>query len=88
MTIPQSNKLLQKMIGLFASVRDFMKRFRKPFLSALKSKNLLVPCWEEVLADALHAMRSLLGTVTNCTPHETMFNNDCQSSTKKHLFPD
>ncbi|KAJ8885719.1 hypothetical protein PR048_011917 [Dryococelus australis] len=32
-----------------------------------------VSCWEEVLYDALHAVRSLLCTAINCTPHEQMF---------------
>ena len=41
---------------------------------ALKSKNLSLSAWEHVLPDALHSIRSLLCTATNCTPHERMFN--------------
>jgi hypothetical protein len=37
---------------------------------ALKSRNLSVSNWQIVLPDALHCIRSLLCTVTNCTPHE------------------
>ena len=41
---------------------------------ALKSKELPLSAWELVLPDALHSIRSLLCTATNCTPHERMFN--------------
>lgn len=37
---------------------------------ALKDNDLPVECWQEVLSDALHSIRSLLSTATNCTPHE------------------
>lgn len=37
---------------------------------ALKSKQLPTTHWESVLGEALHAIRSLLCTSTNCTPHE------------------
>ena len=40
---------------------------------ALKSKDLPLSSWECVLPDALHSIRSLLCTATNCTPHERMF---------------
>jgi transposase InsO family protein len=40
---------------------------------SLKSKDLPITKWEEVLDDALHAIRSLLCTSTNCTPHERFF---------------
>ncbi|KER23840.1 hypothetical protein T265_14560, partial [Opisthorchis viverrini] len=40
---------------------------------ALKSHNLPPSRWESVLPDALHSLRSLLCTVTNCTPHERLF---------------
>ena len=40
---------------------------------ALKSRNLPPTHWEVVLTDALHSIRSLLCTATNCTPHERMF---------------
>ena len=37
---------------------------------ALKSKNLPIENWQDVLPDVLHSMRSLLCTSTNATPHE------------------
>lgn len=37
---------------------------------ALKSKNMEQGEWEAVLADSLHAIRTLLCTATNETPHE------------------
>ena len=40
---------------------------------ALKSRNLPPTQWESVLCDALHTLRSLLCTATNCTPHERIF---------------
>ena len=40
---------------------------------ALKSRNLPQSCWQDVLPDALHSIRSLLCTATNSTPHERMF---------------
>ena len=40
---------------------------------ALKTRNLPIECWELVLGDALHSIRSLLCTATNQTPHERMF---------------
>lgn len=40
---------------------------------ALKTKNLQTRDWEEVLQEALHSIRSLLCTATNCTPHERFF---------------
>ena len=30
-------------------------------------------CWEDVLPDALHSIRSLLCTATNTTPHDRLF---------------
>ena len=40
---------------------------------SLKSRGLEISQWEAVLYDALHSIRSLLCTETNCTPHERMF---------------
>lgn len=40
---------------------------------ALRTKNLSTEEWEKVLPQALHSIRSLLCTATNCTPHERMF---------------
>ena len=44
----------------------------KAVLAALKSRKLPTSHWE-VLPDALHSVRSLLCTATNCTLHERMF---------------
>ena len=45
----------------------------KAIILALKTKGLPMSYWQEVLLDALHSIRSLLGTATNATPHERMF---------------
>ena len=47
---------------------------------ALKTRSLSISQWEEVLPDALHSIRSLLSTATNCTPHERMFTYQRRSS--------
>ena len=39
----------------------------------MRTKNLPLSHWQYVLPETLHAIRSLLCTVTNCTPHERMF---------------
>ena len=36
----------------------------------LRSKGLKINQWELALPDALHSLRSLLCTATNCTPHD------------------
>ena len=46
----------------------------KTITLALKSNNLPTTSWQFVLDDALHSMRSLLCTATNCTSHERLFN--------------
>ena len=48
---------------------------------ALKAKGLSVNQWESVLPDALHAIRSLLCTATNETPHERLFKYNRKSAT-------
>lgn len=40
---------------------------------ALKSRELPVENWEDVLLDSLHSIRTLLCTATNETPHERVF---------------
>ena len=40
----------------------------------MHSHKLDISNWEEMLATALHSIRSLLNTSTYCTPHERMFN--------------
>ena len=44
----------------------------KSITLALNSRKLPVTQWETVLIDALHSIRMLLCTATNCTPHERM----------------
>ena len=53
---------------------------------ALKSRNLPITHWEDVLLDALHSVRSLLCTATNCTPHERLFTY-CRKSTAGTSLP-
>ncbi|NRB15973.1 MAG: DDE-type integrase/transposase/recombinase [Rhizobiales bacterium] len=45
----------------------------KAITLSLKSKNLPISSWQDVLPDVLHATRSLLCTATNVTPHERLF---------------
>lgn len=45
----------------------------KTITLALQSRNLPQECWQDVLPDALHSIRSLLCTATNSTPHERFF---------------
>lgn len=45
----------------------------KACLLSLKSHSLKETQWERVLPEALHSLRSLLCTSTNCTPHERFF---------------
>ena len=45
----------------------------KAVLLALRTRDLPVSCWESVLPEALHSIRSLLCTSTNATPHERFF---------------
>jgi transposase InsO family protein len=52
---------------------------------ALRSKGLPQSCWQEVLPDVLHSVRTLLCTATNCTPHERMFNFHRKSGTGTSL---
>ncbi len=39
----------------------------------IHSHKLDISNWEEILPTALHSIRSLLNTSTNCTPHERFF---------------
>ena len=48
---------------------------------ALKSRALPVSHWESVLSDALHSVRTLISTATNCTPRNRMFNYLRRTST-------
>lgn len=47
---------------------------------ALKTRDLKPADWESVLPDALHSVRSLLSTATNCTPHERLFSYQRKST--------
>ena len=53
----------------------------KAIMMALKTRGLPVTCWQDVLPDALHSLRSLLYTATNCTPHERFFKFERRNST-------
>lgn len=52
---------------------------------ALRSECLPTSHWEQVLPNALHAIRSLLCTATNETPHERLFLFNRKSSTSTTL---
>ena len=52
---------------------------------ALKSHNLPISSWENVLPDALHSVQSLLTTNTNCTPHEQFLNFNWRSPSGSSL---
>jgi len=58
----------------------------KAVTMALKSSELPAKCWQAVLPDALHSIRSLLSTATNATPRERMFNFTRRSSSG-HSMP-
>lgn len=53
----------------------------KTVMLAFKTRNLDVSQWESVLPDALHSIRSLLCTSSNCTPHKRFLQN-CIRSTR------
>jgi len=57
----------------------------KAVTMALKSRGLPMKCWQVVLPDALHSIRSLLSTATNATPHERMFNFTRRSSSGQSM---
>ena len=52
---------------------------------ALQSRNLSIVNWEKMLDVALHCIRSLLSTSTNCTPHEHLFNFQRKSATEDSI---
>ena len=52
---------------------------------ALKTKQLPISKWQTVLPEALHAIRSLLCTAVNETPHERLFKFSRRSSTGESL---
>ena len=61
-------------------VERFNGTIWKAITTALKSRNLPIKCWQTVLPDALHSIRSLLSTATNATPHERLLNYSRRSS--------
>ena len=62
-------------------VERFNASIWRTITAALKSRNLPIRCWQVVLPDALHSIRSLLCTATNDTPHERLLNYARPSST-------
>ena len=72
---PQGNGLVER----------YNSTIWKAVTLALKAKNLPPTCWEIVLPDAFHSIRSLISTSTNCTPHERMFNFKRRTSTGTSL---
>ena len=68
---PQGNGLVERYNGTIW----------KAVTLALKSHNLSNKHWEVVLPDALHSIRTLISTATNCTPHERVFNFQRRTST-------
>ena len=52
----------------------------------LASAKLPVECWESVLPDVFHSIRSLLSTATNTTPHERFFKFP-KNSTQSNSLP-
>ena len=74
---PTGNSQVERYIGvILKSVR-----------LALKSYSLSLSCWENVLQNALHSVRSLLNTATNATPHELFFSFTKRSPSGASLPP-
>jgi len=67
---PQGNGLVERYNGILWKTLNL----------ALKNKGLDISKWEMVLPESLHAIRSLLCTSTNCTPHERMFTHARRST--------
>ena len=51
----------------------------------LKTHQLAVKYWQEVISDALHSVRSLLCTATNATPHERLFSFQRKSTSGQSM---
>ena len=73
---PQGNGLAEK----------YNSTVWKAITLSLHDKQLPISCWQEVLPDVLHSIRSLLCTATNCTPHERFF-GFCRRSTSGITIP-
>ncbi|XP_031338116.1 uncharacterized protein LOC116167022 [Photinus pyralis] len=67
---PQGNGLVERYNGILWKTMSL----------AMKNKGLETSRWEEVLPESLHAIRSLLCTSINCTPHERMFSHARRST--------
>jgi len=72
---PQSNGQVERLNGTLW----------KTVCLALKTRNIPLTHWEVVLPDALHSLRSLLCTATNCTPHERIFHHPRRSTSGTSL---
>ena len=72
---PQGNGQVEKLNGTLW----------KAIQVTLHSRNMNISEWETVLPDALHSIRSLLCTATNCTPHERMFSFNRKSTSGKTI---
>ena len=72
---PQGNGQVEKLNGTLW----------KAIQVTLHSRKMKPSEWEAVLPDALHSIRSLLCTATNCTPHERMFNFSRKSTSGKSI---
>jgi len=67
---PEGNGLVERYNGILWKTMSL----------AMKSKGLPTSQWEQVLPESLHAIRSLLCTSINCTPHERMFKHARRST--------
>ena len=72
---PQGNSLVERYNGVIW----------KAISCILKSRNLPIKAWESVLPQVMHALRSLICTSTNATPHERFLNFSRRSSLGKSL---
>ena len=52
---------------------------------AIRTRKLQLNCWEQVITDVLHSIRSLLCTATNETPHERVFSFPRRSTSGSSL---
>uniref|UniRef100_A0A5S6PYY5 Integrase catalytic domain-containing protein n=1 Tax=Trichuris muris TaxID=70415 RepID=A0A5S6PYY5_TRIMR len=68
---PQGNGQAERYVGIIW----------KMVILALRSRDWPLSQWRCVLPEALHAIRSLLCTAINATPHERMFNFSRRSAT-------
>ncbi|XP_068246856.1 uncharacterized protein [Palaemon carinicauda] len=81
--LPKDTASLRRMLGLLAHYSRWIPNFSEKL--ALRTRNLDVSKWEVVLPDALHSIRSLLCTSTNCTPHERFLKHPRKSTSGRTL---